>query len=134
MDPLTEGEFVDARSFGFECVRKNPNKRQRYDVGTKSTILNILTNFFDKRSEDAFIYICLNTDGFARNRRIIFGRWFNELKSEYERHQSHIDYAEQGWYSALLIRKDNPSKQRYIDAFHYTQKRMLEDIENEEDD
>jgi hypothetical protein len=134
LDPENEGSYIETYSFGFDCRRAHPEKKQRFDAATKATILDILKNFFDEHGEDAFLYICLNTDGMARNRRVTFGRWFRELKNDYERHQSHIDYGDQDWYSALLVRQDNPEKQRYIDAYHYTLEQMLEDAEQDEND
>jgi hypothetical protein len=133
LDPDDEQNHIETYSFGFDCKRADPDKKHRFDAGTKATILNILEQYFEEHGEDAFLYICLNTDGMARNRRITFGRWFREIKNEYERHESHIDYGDQDWYSALLVRQDNPEKQRYIDAYHYTLKAMLEDAEEDED-
>lgn len=126
LNPDDEQNYIETYSFGFNCKRANPDKRHRFDAKTKATILNILEQYFEEHGEDAFLYICLNTDGLARNRWITFGKWFREIENDYERHQSRIEYGSQHWYSALLVRQDNARKQRYIDAYHFTLKQMLE--------
>jgi len=88
----------------------------------------------DHLNEQAFLYICDNKDGKARNRRITFGRWFNEANDEYERHHSHLKYDSDDWYSSIIVKKDNPNKQFYIDAYHYTLAQMLNNNNNDDDD
>ncbi|PYF68468.1 DUF6169 family protein [Pedobacter nutrimenti] len=115
-------------TIGFNCVRQNPNAKQRFDNKTKNTILNIFRSFFENHPEDAFIFICDNSDERERQRRITFGKWFREDNEDdkFERHHSHIVHYGSNWYSSLIISKDCPNKVELIDAYRFTIRQMLE--------
>ncbi|TFF32163.1 hypothetical protein E2R66_27105 [Mucilaginibacter psychrotolerans] len=95
---------------GFSCKRFNSLKPATFDKRTKDTILYIFDGFLKQYPDDAFVYICDNSDGRARNRRITFGRWFNESNTVYEQHHFHIKYLDTDWYSTLLFNRSNNYK------------------------
>ncbi|RYE19888.1 MAG: hypothetical protein EOP45_11925 [Sphingobacteriaceae bacterium] len=110
----------ETMSFGFECKRVNPDKKQIYDERTKQTIAHIIKDYFDQNGDDALLYICLTNDGKARHRNIIFGKWFKELGNEYERHRSKIETQDLDFFSSILVKSNNPKKKKIVNAFHYT--------------
>jgi len=89
----------------------------------------IFRSFMELHPDDAFLYVCDNRDGLARNRRVTFGRWFHEENSAYEQHHSPVSYGQNNWYSAILIKKENADKQLFINAYHYTLRQMISDID-----
>jgi len=127
LDPLLQGEeaYVNVYMLGFNCKRAKPEDPFGYDANTKHTIISIFKSLLDQFNEEAFLYICDNKDGRARNRRITFGRWFNEANDGYEHHHSHFKYGSEDWYSAIIVKKDKPDKQFYIDAYHFTLAQIL---------
>ena len=86
-----QGEDLEISSFGFERLKGE------LDAGRK----------FDPRVK-------------ARNRRITFSRWFNELASDFIKHDSRAKYGELNFYSSLIVAKNNPRKDEIIQAFHHT--------------
>jgi Family of unknown function (DUF6169) len=121
-----EDDYMDAFMLGFSCKRNSPLNRHHYDAKTKATIISIFKKYMNEHPRDAFLYICDNSDGLERNRRVIFGNWFNETSSNFELHYSHIKYNSDNWYSALLVGKDNPEKELFIRAFHFTLAQILD--------
>jgi hypothetical protein len=127
LDPRSPNEeaYINAFMLGFSCKRSNPHLRPHYDTKSKATILFVFKEFIDRYPGEAFVYVCDNRDGLARNRRVTFARWFNEENTAYERHHSQISYGEINWYSAILIRTGNANKQLLINAYYYTLQQML---------
>jgi hypothetical protein len=123
---LHKEAYVNVYMMGFSCKRANPETKYRFDAKTKATTLFIFGEFLKQNKDGAFIYICDNNDGRARNRNITFAQWFNEVANNgYEKYQSYIQYGNYDWYSSIIIRKDNPQKQLYIEAYEYTLAQML---------
>ncbi len=115
-----QGDDLEVSSFGFERLRGEPDKGSKYDPRVKATILHILLEFFKTHSEDAVLYICFPGDGKARNRRITFSRWFNELAGDFIKHDSRARYGQLDFYSSIIVAKNNPGKDEIIKAFHHT--------------
>ncbi|MDB5090271.1 MAG: hypothetical protein JWR09_4265 [Mucilaginibacter sp.] len=128
---LNEEFYIETYMLGFNCKRCDPMQKQRYDAKSKATILSIFKGFLIQYPDNAFLYICDNQDGLSRNRRILFGRWFNEVNTIYERHHTYIKYGKDNWYSAIIIKMDNVNKQIYLDAYNYTLQQMLDSRDNE---
>lgn len=114
------GEEFKISSFGFDRLKVPEESVIRFDPLIKSTIQHIITAFFDNNSEDAVLYICLPGDGLARSRHITFDRWFNELEHRLVKHDSHVKYAADDFYSSMILLANNPRKDILIDAFNYT--------------
>ncbi|GEM_PF-1337941 len=127
LDPEnTEGPgYIEVYMLGFNCKRFDPKSAHRFDARTKGTILSIFNEFMNANPGEAFVFICDNTDGRARNRRITFGRWFTENNTDYERHHSHIKYGETHWYSSLIVKSNNPDKDEFLKAYKYTLKQTV---------
>ncbi len=115
-----EDEHIKVYMLGFNCVRINTTAAKRHDVKTKHTILSIFKKFAEEFPSEALVYVCDNNDGLARNRRIIFSSWFNDVNIDYEQFQSHINYNGDDWYSCMMLKKDIPNKQLFIDAYNFT--------------
>jgi hypothetical protein len=125
-----EETYINVYMLGFNCTRSDHSGKHYYDAKSKATILSIFLGFMKQHPNEAFLYVCDNRDGLARNRRITFGRWFNKANSIYEQHNSHINYGQDDWYSAILIKIDNANKERFINAYHYTLQQMLNSRNN----
>ncbi len=129
LDPTVTDQqaYISVFMFGFNAKPNNLQTAQHHDARSKATIISIFKGFLEQYPNDAFVYLCDNKDGMARNRRITFATWFNENSSNYELHHSNIKYGKDNWYSAILIRKENIDRQIYLDAYHHTIKQMLDD-------
>ncbi len=116
--------YIDVFMLGFSCKRLNLTTNPRFDARTKASILKIINSYLNLYPNQAFVYVCDNQDGRARNRRITFGRWFRESKKGYLRIQSHLQYEGSDWFSSLIVSRDNPDKKKYIDAYNYTLRQL----------
>jgi hypothetical protein len=116
----SDNEIIETVSFGFECKRSDPEKRQVYDEKTKLTIIYIINEYFKKNGDNALLYICLNNDGKARHRNITFNKWFRELGQDYERYKSKIETEQLNFFSSILVKKDNRQKEKFINVFEVT--------------
>ena len=110
---------ISVVSFSFNRKRAD-EKRQRHDNKVKHTIIHIIKEFFNEQTENAILYICMNSDGKARNRQITFNGWYNEFSEDFEKHNSSEAHGKLGFYGSILFKKNNPSKQKLIDSFYFT--------------
>lgn len=107
-------------SIGVTCRQGNDFSVHRSDGLIKSTIIAVILDFFSKHEDEVILYFCL-TDGFQRERKITFGRWFHELAaSSFEKHDCHPEYYKHGLYSSIILKSGNTSKQVFIEGFHNT--------------
>ncbi len=111
---------IETVSFGFECKRANPYSKQIYDSATKNTIVHLIKDYFSNKGEGALLYICLNNDEKGRHRNIIFSTWFNELGQGFERYKSKVETENLGFFSAIIIKENNPNMRNLISAFYFT--------------
>jgi hypothetical protein len=116
----TKEQDVPVLSFGFTCKRADEKKRQLHDSKVKKTIIHIIKAFFNDQNDNAFLYMCMNHDGKARNRHITFNRWYNEFNEDIEKHNSSEVHGKLGFYGSILFKKNNPNKQKLIDSFYFT--------------
>ena len=128
MDPEGNGDdYIQIHMIGFERKQANPQKRSIYDSKTRKTIIAVFEEFIKQNPDSAFVYVCSNSDNLARNRRVTFGRWFNEesFGIVYDRYHSSIKYNNNPFYSSLIVKNDNPVKDRFLKAFRHTIKQIL---------
>lgn len=118
LDP--SADELSVISFGFYCERFDEGENLRHDSRIKQTIIFIVEAFFNEQPENAVLYICVNSDGKARNRQITFSSWFNQFSKDIEKYDAPQALGDLDFYGALLLRKDNPHKQKMIDAFYFT--------------
>ena len=110
----------DLYTFSFEkkddpdqegSVKKAPGR----DV--LDTICQILSDFFQKQT-NAMLFVCDSTDGRAEGRRRLFSRKFESVNDgtfeKVDRNGKTIYYSV---YSSIIFRKDNPNKDRWLEAF-----------------
>jgi len=114
-----ETEEIEIFSFGFGLF--SPVIRfAAFDPRIKVTIQQIIADFFKKNGRSAIVYMCDQADGKARQRSLLFSRWFSELSETYIKCDSHARYAEFDFYSSIVIPNTNPDKGKLVDAFYYT--------------
>lgn len=106
--------------FGFEKRSSTTSKRERYDARVKATILYIVREFFQRNPDKGVLYLCMNSDEKARNRHITFNKWFLELGTDYEKHDSPSSYQAVGLYSSIVVSSMSDQKSAIIEAFFYT--------------
>jgi hypothetical protein len=115
-----QGEEIEIFSFGFDRKETGFSVQRGFDPLVKATIQHILLDFFKQNHESAAIYVCLTTDGKARNRKITFAKWFNELADDFVKFDSYTQYEEDNFYSSIIIAKNNPYKNSLIEAYYYS--------------
>ncbi len=64
--------------FSFYPVGKH---ELRYDPRIKDTIISALKDFFLKNPDSIILYVCDSSDNRARERNMLFNRWFKEQTS-----------------------------------------------------
>ena len=111
---LQENE-VPVVSFGF-ASKNSGEVKQRYDSKVKHTLIHIIKDFFHKQPD----YVCMNSDGKARNRHITFNSWYHELSEGLEKHSSSSESGKQGFYASILFKSTNPQKKKLIASFYFT--------------
>jgi len=118
-----EDDLVKVNHIGFSCHRKKAEKTHHFDPKCQATIMAIFLKFFNEKPDDAFTYVCDNKDNSARTRRITFGRWITEGDPEHQFfiHHAHIKSAK--FYTTLIVRKENPLKEYFQEAFDFTIKK-----------
>ena len=118
-------KFYNMITIVFDCILANPAKKRRFDAKTRDTVLSVFKGFMDQNPDDAYVFVCGNADGRARNRRITFGKWFNDSDAggAYERHHSTINLDDRSLYSSIIVKTDNPDKEKLFKAFNYTIKK-----------
>jgi len=114
-----DGE-IEVFSFGFLRENFTQPLPDRIDPRIRATIQYIIADFFKKNGQSAIVYICDQADGKARQRSLLFSRWFSELSDTYIKCDSHARYAEFDFYSSIIIPNTNPDKGKLVDAFYYT--------------
>ncbi|MFC5283227.1 DUF6169 family protein [Pedobacter alpinus] len=111
---------VPILSFGFSCKLTDDDEPQRYDRKIKSTIIYIIEEFFNALPTESILYFCMNQDGKAKNRHLIFDKWFKEFSHGLEKHNTPEASAKHDFYGSILLKSANPNKQKFIDAFYFT--------------
>lgn len=122
-----DGNDLVVPMFGFDCVperSKQDRNQKRHDPRIKATIISLIVDFFEKKPNDGLLYICDQKDDKAENRSILFGAWHKEMADKIEKYDNEHSHAELDFYSSLLIVKDNPDKNKFIEAFY----RHLDDM------
>ncbi len=90
-----------------------------YDEKVKNTIIYVLSDYFNRNENACLSYICDTKGGYARHRNIVFRRWLRETGyGHIERVDCRKEYNRAGLYASILIRRENPLKKYYVDAFH----------------
>lgn len=118
LDPAEQE--VPVVSFGFNRKRADEKQRQCYDSKIKNTIIHIIEAFFYDQSDSAILYICFNGDGKARNRHIVFSKWYKEFSKDFEKHNSSETHGKLGFYGSIVFEKSNPNKVKLVDSFYFT--------------
>jgi len=113
------GEEIHAWNFGFYHEPHQPIKRT-HDAKIRKTILWVIIDYFKRHPETGVLYLCRNDDGYARNRNITFNRWYKENLTAIAKFNSREEHRQEGLYSSLLIKADNPQMDYYVDAFYRT--------------
>ncbi|SMG43937.1 DUF6169 family protein [Sphingobacterium psychroaquaticum] len=114
------GSEINLLSFGFSCHLADKRKPQHYDQRIKNTIISIIEEYFTQEPRSALLFFCTNLDGKAHHRFYTFDRWFKESSFKLEKFDTPKKSAEKDFYGSLLVKPDNPEKQKIMDAFYFT--------------
>lgn len=108
--------------FGFEPRNAGMDKGKRiFDRKIKNTIQYIIQEFFTKNPENSILYLCSQEDEKARQRKVTFSGWFQELDTDtYIKCDSPKELSFDKFYCSIILLKDNPNKDYLISAFYYT--------------
>lgn len=109
------GEEIIVNSLSFF---NNTGDTRVKDHRIKATVISYVLDYFNKNEGSGVVYICSPVDNLARHRRIIFGQWHRETDNTIEKHECGKEFSDEGYYSSLLIKRDNQNKQEIIAAFH----------------
>ncbi|MBX9784922.1 MAG: hypothetical protein K2X48_16650 [Chitinophagaceae bacterium] len=103
-------------SVNLEVLGKNKHN-VALDERTGLTIVEILKSFLSKL-EEAVVYVCDNSDGRELLRKRKFDIWFRKYDDgTIIKVDGHIVIPNFDIYNAILIHKDNPNKNRFIEVF-----------------
>lgn len=81
------------------------------------TICQILSDFFQKKT-NAMLFVCDSSDGRAEGRRRLFSWKFESVNDgTYEKIDREGKTEFYSVYSSIIFRKDNPNKERLLEAF-----------------
>ena len=81
------------------------------------TICQILSDFFQKKT-NAMLFVCDSSDGRAEGRRRLFARTFESVNDgTYEKIDRDGKTEYYSVYSSIIFRKDNPNRERLMEAF-----------------
>jgi len=111
------GEDIEALHFGFNYESYKLTNR-KYDAKIKRTIVGVINDCFEQYPKMRILYFCRNDDGYGRNRKITFNRWYKAHATTIEKFDSRAEYSKEGLYASILIRSDHPQKNYYVDAFY----------------
>ena len=110
----------DLYTFSFERVDpsgQDGTQRPTPGKDVLDTICKILSDFFQKKT-NAMLFVCDSTDGRAEGRRRLFSRKFESVNDgSYVKIDRNGTTEYYSVYSSIIFRKDNPNKERLLDAF-----------------
>lgn len=103
-------------SFNVEVIESK--KRVSVDDRTGLTIVTIVKKFLEGL-ENAVVYVCDTGDGRELLRKRKFDLWFRKYDDgTIIKVDGHIAVPNFNIYNAILIHKDNPKKNRFIEVFN----------------
>ena len=108
-------------SFSFDVTNSENFEEKKMDSRIRITICHILKRFFEL-DERAMIYVCDSLDGREKGRYKLFSSWYIPYQDEYDNYS--MVNEEIGFYSAMIVRKDNILKQHLFDQFFQFQEEM----------
>jgi Family of unknown function (DUF6169) len=104
-------------SVNVEVIGSN-RKAATLDERTGLTIVEIVKQFLEGL-ENAVVYVCDNSDGRELFRKKKFDLWFRKYDDgTIIKVDGHIAVPNFNIYNAILIHKDNPKKNRFIEVFN----------------
>jgi len=104
-------------SFNVEIL-EHKRKKIFTDERTGFTIVEIVKQFLESL-ENAVVYVCDTSDGQELLRKRKFDQWFRKYDDgAIIKVDGHISIPGFRIYNAILIHKDNPKKNRFIEVFN----------------
>jgi hypothetical protein len=104
-------------SFNIEVI-DSKKKQLAIDERTGLTIVEIVKKFLEAL-ENAVVYVCDTSDGRELLRKRKFDIWFRKYDDgTIIKVDGHISVPNFNIYNAILIHKDNPKKNRFIEVFN----------------
>ena len=109
----------DLYTFNFEKIddRDSVGSVKKPGRDVLDTICQILSDFFQKQT-NAMLLVCDSTDGRAEGRRRLFSCKFESVNDgTFEKIDRNGRTEYYSVYSSIIFRKDNPNKDRLLEAF-----------------
>lgn len=90
-------------------IRKVNRTEGSYDPNVREAILAVIEEFFEA-NQSVFLYICDTSDGRQQARNMLFLRWLHEydIRHRYRISTCNVPVEGEMWYTAIIIRTDNP--------------------------
>ena len=105
-------------SFNVDVLERR-GKGTAFDERTGFTIVEIIKRFLQSLG-NAVVYVCDTSDGRELLRKRKFDLWFRKYDDgTIIKVDGHIAVPNFNIYNAILIHKDNPKKNRFIEVFNY---------------
>ena len=110
--------FTEAYSFNIEPEGDISSTHHPLDIRIGRTIAFIFDEFFEK-NENSMLMACDNTDGREEKRRLLFDRWY-DIYSNNKLIKLDASMINESYrlYVSIYINKNNPNKEKIIDAFN----------------
>lgn len=88
------------------------------DIKIRQTVVAVLEEFFNTNN-DVVLYICDTRDGKQNLRSRLFTMWFSSYSSQgaYYFKSYSINVADEEFYAAIIMRKNNPQFDVFIQSF-----------------
>lgn len=104
-------------SFNLEILDKKKYTPTTIDERISRTVIKIIKDFLES-IENAVIYVCDSSDGKELLRKRKFDQWFKKYDDgSVIKIAGHVSLPGIDIYNAILIHKDNPRKNIFIEAF-----------------
>lgn len=89
------------------------------DKKIELTVSKIVKSIFEKEKSIFAIYHVSNIDKRAISRKKLFQKWFDNNNINFlEKHDKMIEDEFEVFYISLLLRKDNPQKEKILESFN----------------
>ena len=90
-------------------IRKVNQAEGSHDPFVRDTILSIIEEFFES-NQSVLLYICDTSDGRQQARNMLFLRWLRDYDTSGRYRISTCNVVVEGemWYTAIIVRVDNP--------------------------
>ena len=114
-----------AHCSSYQIIINRVSEKGTYDEDVKATILAIIIEFFSQNN-DILLYICDTSDGKEASRNRLFVKWFSDVDENHKFiiRTAHTIVEGEGFYAAIIIRKDHPKIDDILSEFDFLAKNL----------